>query len=410
MPSHHSLVVLFDSIVLVSAVLSLCTFLPAILSRKVQRSIGWYSLMTAWLVYTISYGLLIGKQEGPEPAFGLCLFQALLVYAVPPLVSTGMTCYYIEFYLIISGLRSGDPRAPSLWRRFWLVIIPWFIFLGIILEVVLLVFAGKRLDRVERAGNNFYCHLSDNTPNLVTASTVITNMVILLPLEVWTGYIMYRNWDIFRRLSRMDRQIFLTVYLRLMICTVAAVIAFAFSMLAFVFPEPDATSLVYPTLPIFIAFAFGTQKDLLRAWLFWLPAIPYGSNIINSGGSIAITTNIYTSWGAVTSEGISTESEATSSHIHKPAISSGGQLGTTGTVVLSGIPTPVPPGIDPTEKSSTTQTQIDTTSRATVHFELPTNPRHSPPSLPQRVEEDMTIYENDRLSEPRPPAPTYPGA
>ena len=85
MPSQHSLVVLFDVFVFAGIGLSLCTFLPAILSKNVYRSIGWYSLMTAWLVYSLSYALLIGKQEGPDPPFGLCVFQSLLVYATPPL-------------------------------------------------------------------------------------------------------------------------------------------------------------------------------------------------------------------------------------------------------------------------------------------------------------------------------------
>lgn len=92
MPFHHALVVLYDVIVLVAIILSLCTFLPAIFSKSVQRSIGWYSLTTAWLVYSMSYGLLIGKQEGPKPPLGLCLLQALLVYAVPPL--------WVYFYLL----------------------------------------------------------------------------------------------------------------------------------------------------------------------------------------------------------------------------------------------------------------------------------------------------------------------
>jgi len=85
MPSHHSLVVFFDVVVFVAIALSFFTFLPAILSKNVHRSIGWYSLIAAWLVYSLSYALLIGKQEGPDPPFGLCAFQSLLIYAVPTL-------------------------------------------------------------------------------------------------------------------------------------------------------------------------------------------------------------------------------------------------------------------------------------------------------------------------------------
>lgn len=86
MSSHHALVVLFDVIVLLAVLLFVFTLTPAIFSKKVQRSIGWYNLMTAWSVYSLSYGLLIGRQETPDPPpLGICLTQTLVIYAVPPL-------------------------------------------------------------------------------------------------------------------------------------------------------------------------------------------------------------------------------------------------------------------------------------------------------------------------------------
>lgn len=43
---------------------------------------------------------------------------------------------------------------------------------------------------------------------------------------------MYRNWDVFKRLNQTDRRVFLTVYLRLLLCSLAAVIAFAYVVIA----------------------------------------------------------------------------------------------------------------------------------------------------------------------------------
>ncbi|KAF9452946.1 hypothetical protein P691DRAFT_134132 [Macrolepiota fuliginosa MF-IS2] len=299
MPSIHALIILFDVVVLVAVILCLCTLLPAVFSKNVHRSVGWYSLMTAWLVYSLSYGLLVGWQEGPnKPPLGLCIFQAPLVYSVPPLVSFGTLCYYIEFYLIVSGLKSGSPRQPSPSRKFWLAVTPWLVFLAIELEVFLLIFLGKQVHLVDRTTNSFYCHLQNSIPNQVTSGLVISTMAILVPLEVWTGLVMYRNWDVFKRLSQADRQIFLTVYLRLMLCTFAAVVALVLGMLAFVFETPEATSIAHPTLSIFIAFAFGTQKDLLQAWLFWRTPKPYGSMVFNH--STYMTTSTYSSSGRQT--------------------------------------------------------------------------------------------------------------
>ncbi|KAF9446234.1 hypothetical protein P691DRAFT_708956, partial [Macrolepiota fuliginosa MF-IS2] len=296
MTLNHTLVVLFDILVLVAVILLLCTLLPAVFSKNVHRSVGWYNLMITWLVYSLSYGLLVGRQvESIEPPLGLCLFQTLLIYAVPALVSVSMVCYNIEFYLIISGLRYSNPRQPSFSRAFWLVATPWLVFLMIVLEVLLLVFPGKQLRLVSLAANNFYCHLKNLVPVQVTASVCVCAAVILIPLEVWTGFMMYRNWDVFKNLSQTDRRLFLTVYLRLILCTLVAVIGFIFSMMVFIFPGASETSLAYPAVPIFIAFAFGTQRDLLQVWLFWRLPQSYGSIIFNHG--TVATASISTSGG-----------------------------------------------------------------------------------------------------------------
>ncbi|XP_006459439.1 hypothetical protein AGABI2DRAFT_191416 [Agaricus bisporus var. bisporus H97] len=351
MPSHHTVVVLYDVIALTAMVMFICSFLPAIFSRGVQRSAGWYSLMTAWLVYALSYILLVGKQEGPEPAFGLCMLQTLLVYAAPSLASTSMVCYCIEFYLIIYGIRSGLPRQPRTLLSLVLVIIPWLVFLAIVIEGLLLIFLAK--NPVQRAKNGFYCHLENNIPETVTAAIVLINGAILLPLEVWTGVIMYQNWDIFKRLDRADRQLVLTVYLRLLVCTLAALLALVFSMLAFVFPEADATSIVYPTIPFFLAFAFGTQKDVLRAWMFWKSPEPYSSILYAS--CHMMTTNVYTSGDTVVD--VSTDSEMQSIEQKRPSLANSmGQA--------------LSPTMSPRTKQDGSQAM---SSRGTIHVRLPTD-------------------------------------
>jgi hypothetical protein len=150
--SSHSFVLVFDIFELLAVLLISCTLLTAICCRAIQRSIAWYNLITGWLVYSLSYGLLVGRQEGPQPPMGLCVLQTVLVYAVPGLwVSThslsittqlrqggkrhGLLLYWsvcfqlelrrlaaeliFKFYLIISGLKSGNPRPPSSLRTFF---------------------------------------------------------------------------------------------------------------------------------------------------------------------------------------------------------------------------------------------------------------------------------------------------
>jgi hypothetical protein len=85
MPTH-ALIVAFDIIVLLSVVLNLAALVTAMLSKSIARSPIWYSMMTAGVVYSLSYGLLVGRQETPdEPPLGLCVTQTVLIYGVPVL-------------------------------------------------------------------------------------------------------------------------------------------------------------------------------------------------------------------------------------------------------------------------------------------------------------------------------------
>ena len=130
----------------------------------------------------------------------------------------------------------------------------------------------------------------------------------------------------------------------------------------------------------------------MRTWLFWRPHRPYGSIVFNhsrggggsgssnSGGG-ALTTNIYTSWGAATvSDAIATVSE-TQSQLQKPVADAGNSSGLpVGMVVVEtsgGLSTPVP-GV--MEKPYIVQLHVD----HSVHFELQERPRSQVSALQQR--------------------------
>lgn len=61
--------------------------LTAIFSRSTPRHATWLNFAFSWIVSAVSYTLLFfsGQLEKPEPDFGVCLAQAALVYAAPPL-------------------------------------------------------------------------------------------------------------------------------------------------------------------------------------------------------------------------------------------------------------------------------------------------------------------------------------
>lgn len=77
--------IVYDILSFTSALVFAITILTVALSKQLYRGKGWFGMMSYWLVYALSYGLLVGKQTGPEPSFGHCLAQTLFIYAAPPL-------------------------------------------------------------------------------------------------------------------------------------------------------------------------------------------------------------------------------------------------------------------------------------------------------------------------------------
>ena len=55
--------------------------------RGPLRHPTWISFALSWIIFTVSYTLLFfaGQLAGPEPDYYLCLIQASMIYAVPPL-------------------------------------------------------------------------------------------------------------------------------------------------------------------------------------------------------------------------------------------------------------------------------------------------------------------------------------
>ncbi|KXN90377.1 hypothetical protein AN958_04246 [Leucoagaricus sp. SymC.cos] len=282
-------VIIFDVLVLISVLLTVLTLLLAVLSRNVSQSAGWYGLMTGWVIYALSYGLIVGYQEGEkEPPLGVCAFQTLLIYAAPALVATNFLCYYVEFYLIISGLRKGKLRPLNQMRTLALATLPWLVFLIVIIMVLILIFPGQRLNLVRRSPTHFYCHLANKLPSTINAAIISVMIGIALPLEAWTGFVMYWHWDAFRRLGESDCQIYLTIYIRLTLSTICAVLAFSSATARCVMVDILLTILVL--VAIVMVIAFGTQKDILRACLFWRREEQYASMIFKKSTLYNTTT------------------------------------------------------------------------------------------------------------------------
>lgn len=90
-----SSVTIFDSLIVIGLVLLIAVLSPAMFSRRIKRLETWFGFITSWIVLCISLLLLVGQPQESEPNPQICLLQAAMLYASPPL------------FVIISYLRSG---------------------------------------------------------------------------------------------------------------------------------------------------------------------------------------------------------------------------------------------------------------------------------------------------------------
>lgn len=77
--------VIFDILQFLALGIAVFTILPPLFSSDVYRMKTWFCLIISCIFYCISFVILVGQQDGPQPSFALCTFQAGLIYAAPPM-------------------------------------------------------------------------------------------------------------------------------------------------------------------------------------------------------------------------------------------------------------------------------------------------------------------------------------
>lgn len=82
------LIAAFNGVQLTGLVLLSAVVLTAWLAPTVKRSPAWYNVIISWIFSSSSFLLLMGRQAGPSPPFGLCLVQSMFIYAAPAMYVT----------------------------------------------------------------------------------------------------------------------------------------------------------------------------------------------------------------------------------------------------------------------------------------------------------------------------------
>ncbi|KAJ7233168.1 hypothetical protein C8J57DRAFT_1382314 [Mycena rebaudengoi] len=247
----------------------------AYFSSTVHRSGLWFRHIISWIVYTAIFLILIGHQIGDTPPpFGLCLVQAALIYAAPTFPTLSAVCFVVDLYIGLSAVvhrkRKIRPALTTFLLRF-----PLIVFVLVFIEVLLSIGDPKT---VVRDSSQLYCHVTTQSPSLVSAGIVVCTGLLIFPLEIWIAIVLCRNWLAFRRTSGPDPHISLTMFIRVALFTVISMLGVGLSSLSIGTPhapKPYWTHLILSVVPIIAAITFGSQEDIMRSWIFWRePAVP----------------------------------------------------------------------------------------------------------------------------------------
>jgi len=243
--------------------------LTAWVSSRVHRTTAWYSFMGSWMFFCLSYFLIAGQQVGAEPDFGVCITQASLIYAAPPLTSCVSLAFLLQLYSTVSAVLKN--RRMSRTRSMMLHMFPFAVHCLFFFETLAIGLSNRQ--EIARNVSGMFCHLNNSFQVKITAAVVILAMIAMLVYECLTVVLLYRNWTAFQRLRiRSNNAISLPLMVRVSIFSFLPMIAMVISSLSFLPSTPifeAQTNLVVAFLPAAAAVIFGTQRDILNAWMFW---------------------------------------------------------------------------------------------------------------------------------------------
>ncbi|KAJ8074972.1 hypothetical protein PM082_019299 [Marasmius tenuissimus] len=260
--------VAFDVLQATALFLSLVTLIPAVISPKIRRMRTWFALMISAVVYCSSFLVLIGRQAGPEPPFGLCVYQAGLIYAAPPTMAAAALTFVIELHWrLFSALTNIELKQA---RVTVLLFIPPMVHL-VIFFLSLFNGLAHRGDVRRVPAGNLYCQITNKVPTSVTGVTVVLLLVLMILVECYTiSYLWHRRRscrDL--RVNGSDGHYPFQSFVRMVFYTLVGGLGIVMvDLLVNALPDDNAVLLnMLAIVPLSIAVLFGSQMDIINFYL-----------------------------------------------------------------------------------------------------------------------------------------------
>ncbi|KAK7440642.1 hypothetical protein VKT23_016991 [Stygiomarasmius scandens] len=280
--------VVFDVLQALALVLLLVTYFAALFSKSITRMKTWFCLMLSSIIYCISFLLLVGHQDGPDPPFPLCIFQAGLIYAAPATVAASGLGFVIELYMRLS---SGLTMTELSHRK--ITVLMFLSPLAHLLVFWVGIFGGlSNQSAVERIPSGMYCHINASVPTMFTGVTTVTFLVLMVLLEAYTGYYLWRRRRglVSLRSRGSDGSFPFKLFIRMAVFTLVG--GMGMIMVDILMNTKSSASSADITLdllaiiPLSIAILFGSQTEYLKVYMFWKKNLPQNEPVSKNASHV----------------------------------------------------------------------------------------------------------------------------
>ncbi|KAJ4467534.1 hypothetical protein J3R30DRAFT_3716896 [Lentinula aciculospora] len=261
-------IIVFDVLNAIGLILTALALLPALLSATVSRTSTWKALMASSMVYSSSYLLLlpIGQRSVAQPEYGVCLFQASLVYSAPVFITFAGWAHVLQIYLgIVLNM-----LANKLWLlRINIMLLVTPVVVATFMFAVSLIVGVKHPDTIMIDSTRRYCHITTPLPHIITAVLVGIGTAGMMVFEVLVSVHLSTHWKSLREMSGGGISVFAWFRLgRIIVFTIFPFGAFALNIVGFFDSGSmnDKWNMLLPIMPLGAAFIFGSRTDIFRAW------------------------------------------------------------------------------------------------------------------------------------------------
>lgn len=241
-----------------------------IFSNKVTCHPTLINFCCTWVIYSISYCILLFGGKAEDPPGTLCYVQSAMSHGSSPMVAVSTLILVVQTWLTFREPTQsfGGQRWSQTTKLAFTIATPYIVF---ILFTVLTSVLQARDPQTVRAPTGLYCSIYGTFFGRWGVQAFCTvSLVLIVAFEAAIGvrYIQMRK-QMSSVFPLANRTTSLALVVRVALFNVYSVITLGVGILLLANNFSAWPVMIQAALPLAAAVVFGTQKDVFLVWYFW---------------------------------------------------------------------------------------------------------------------------------------------